>query len=105
MSFGCHNMDCTCSERKYEVMQKSGMGFFSYLWECLNCCHNAHFELCICLIMRSNTYVLKMGLHVKCLLEMHCGFFPLWKTLIFLCLQLFIILFASKMELIFFQST
>lgn len=59
MSFECHNMDCTRSERKYEVMQKSGMGFFSYLWECLNCCHNAHFELCICLIMRSNTYVLK----------------------------------------------
>lgn len=57
--FECHNMDCTCSERKYEVMQKSGMGFFSYLWECLKCCHNAHFELCICLIMRSNTYVLK----------------------------------------------
>uniref|UniRef100_A0A8C3MK30 Uncharacterized protein n=1 Tax=Geospiza parvula TaxID=87175 RepID=A0A8C3MK30_GEOPR len=93
MSLECHNMDCTRSERKYEVMQKSGMGFLSYLWECLNCCHNAHFELCICLIMRSNTYVLKMGLHVKCLLE------------IFLCLQLFIILFASKTELIFFQST
>uniref|UniRef100_A0A493TM02 Uncharacterized protein n=1 Tax=Anas platyrhynchos platyrhynchos TaxID=8840 RepID=A0A493TM02_ANAPP len=48
--------------------------------------------------------VAPLGLCVKCLLEMHCGFFPLWKTLIFLCLQLFIILFASKMELIFFFS-
>uniref|UniRef100_A0A669P5I2 Uncharacterized protein n=1 Tax=Phasianus colchicus TaxID=9054 RepID=A0A669P5I2_PHACC len=87
MSFECHNMDCNCSKRKYEVMQKCEMSFFSYSWECLNCCHNA------------------LGLYVKCLLEMHCGFFPLWKTL--MPSFLFIILFASKMELIFFffQST
>uniref|UniRef100_A0A8V0XML7 Uncharacterized protein n=1 Tax=Gallus gallus TaxID=9031 RepID=A0A8V0XML7_CHICK len=93
MSFECHNMDCNCSKHKYEVMQKCELSFFSYLWECLNCCHNA------------------LGLCVKCLLEMHSLFniSYLSQWVCFLCFQLFIILFASKMELfffcLFFQST